>query len=236
MEDALNKLNFENTREDIAAMKQRFWAGVPTVPNKKKESMSIYTLFIQHVLNSMKNGIGKAAIVLPTGFITSKSGVESKILKHIVDKHIVYGVISMPSNIFANTGTNVSVVFFDNSKTAEKVILIDASKMGEKYKEGNNEKVRLTEEEINKIVDVFLNKKVVEDFSVAVSYDEIKQKNYSLSAGQYFDIKIEYVDITPEEFENQMKQHKENLKEFFKQSHELEQEIEKQLGKLKYEK
>ncbi len=54
---------------------------------------------------------GKAAIVLPTGFLTSKSGVEGKILKHIV-----YGVISMPANIFANTGTNVSVVFLDNSQ------------------------------------------------------------------------------------------------------------------------
>lgn len=230
------KLNFESTREQLAAMKQRFWAGVPSVPNKKKESMAIYTCFIQHVLNSMKNNTGKAAIVLPTGFITAKSGVESKILKHIVEKHIVYGVISMPSNVFANTGTNVSVVFFDNSKTADKVILIDASKMGEEYQEGSNKKVRLTEEEINKIVDVFLNKKVVEDFSVAVSYDEIKQKNCSLSAGQYFDIKIEYVDITPEEFENKMKRHKENLKQYFKQSHELEKEIEKQLEKLEYEK
>ena len=108
--------------------------------------------------------------------------------------------------------------------------------MGEEYQEGNNKKVRLTEEEINKIVDVFLNKKVVDDFSVAVSYDEIKQKNYSLSAGQFFDIKIEYVDITHEEFENRMKQHKENLKQYFKQSHELEKEIEKQLEKLEYEK
>jgi len=59
---------------------------------------------------------GKAAIVLPTGFLTSKSGVEGKILKHIVENHIVYGVISMPANVFANTGTNVSVVFLDNSQ------------------------------------------------------------------------------------------------------------------------
>jgi type I restriction enzyme M protein len=211
-------------------------AGVPTIPKKKKESMAIYTLFIQHVLNSMKDKKGKSAIVLPTGFITAKSGVEGKILKKIIEDRKVYGVINMPSNIFANTGTNVSVVFFDNSKTTDKVILIDASKMGEEYPESNNKKVRLTEEEINKIVDVFLNKKVVEDFSVAVSYKEIIQKKYSLSAGQYFDIKIEYTDITYEEFENKMQQHKENLKQYFKQSRELEEEIEKQLGKLKYEK
>ena len=112
--------------------------------------MAIYTCFIQHVLNSLKEK-GKGAVVLPTGFLTAKSGVDGKILKYIVDEHIVYGVISMPSNVFANTGTNVSVVFFDNSRTEDKVILIDATKLGEEYQEGNNKKVRLTDTEIDLI-------------------------------------------------------------------------------------
>ena len=123
-------MDFSDTRERIAAMPVRFWAGVPKVPAKKKESMAIYTLFIQHVLNSLKS-TGKGAIVVPTGFVTAKSGVEKKILQHIVDEHIVYGCISMPSNVFANTGTNVSVLFFDNSRKTDKVVLIDASKLGE---------------------------------------------------------------------------------------------------------
>lgn len=84
------KMDFSDTRERIAAMPVRFWAGVPKVPAKKKESMAIYTLFIQHVLNSLKS-TGKGAIVVPTGFVTAKSGVEKKILQHIVDEHIVYG-------------------------------------------------------------------------------------------------------------------------------------------------
>ena len=50
------------------------------------------------------------------------------------------------------------------------------------------------------IIETFNAKEAVDDFSVAVSCDDIKAKNYSLSAGQYFDVKIEYVDITPEEF------------------------------------
>ena len=103
----------------------------------------------------------------------------------------------MPSNVFANTGTNVSVLFFDKSATTDKVILIDASKLGEEYKDANGlKKVRLNDDEIEKIVGTFQRKEAVEDFSVAVSYDEIKEKGYSLSAGQYFDIKIDYVDIT----------------------------------------
>ena len=57
----------------------------------------------------------------------------------------------------------------------------------------------------------------MEDFSVAVSYDEIKEKGYSLSAGQYFDIKIDYVDITEEEFNNRMANYKQTLSEQFKE-------------------
>ena len=184
------KMDFSDTRETIAAMPARFWAGVPGVPAKKKESMAIYTCFIQHVINSLKKQ-GKGAIVIPTGFVTAKSGVEKKILQKIVDEKIVYGCVSMPSNVFANTGTNVSVLFFDNSKENDKVILIDASKMGEDYQENGLKKHRITPEEIDTIVSTFRNKVEKDEFSVAVSYDDIKEKGYSLSAGQYFDVKIE---------------------------------------------
>lgn len=227
------KMDFSDTREKIAAQPARFWAGVPKVPAKKKESMAIYTCFIQHVINSLKKS-GKGAIVIPTGFITAKTGIENKILKHIVDNKIVYGVVSMPSNVFANTGTNVSVLFFDNSRSNDKVILIDASKLGEEYKEGNNQKKRLRPEEIDKIVDTFRERKAVDGFSVAVSYEEIKEKGYSLSAGQYFDIKIEYVDITEEEFNQRMANYESKLTEMFAESHRLESEILAQLKSLKF--
>lgn len=225
-------LNFEDIREDLAAQKVRFWAGVPKVPKKKKKDMAIYTCFIQHVLNSLKAD-GKGAIVLPTGFLTAKGSVEGKLLRHIVDKHIVSGVVSMPSNVFANTGTNVSVVFFDNSQSTDKVILIDASKLGEEYQEGNNKKVRLTDKEIDLIIDTFRNKKTIDDFSVAVTYDQIEKKKYSLSAGQHFKVKIEYLDITEEEFNAKISSLISDLDVKFKQSRELESQIIKQVGRLK---
>jgi len=228
------KMDFSDTRDKIAAMPARFWAGVPNVPAKKKESMAIYTCFIQHVINSLKKN-GKGAIVIPTGFITSKSGVENKILKHIVDEKIVYGCVSMPSNVFATTGTNVSVLFFDNSRKTEKVVLIDASKMGEEYKDGNNQKRRLRDFEIEQIVSTFQNKEAVEDFSVAVTYDEIKAKKYSLAAGQYFDVKIDYVELTQEEFEAKMAEYTANLQTFFDEGNALQKEIMEQLKKVKYE-
>lgn len=227
------KMDFSETHEKIVAQPARFWAGVPNIPAKKKESMAIYTCFIQHVINSIKNN-GKGAIVIPTGFITAKSGIENKILKKIVEDKIVSGVISMPSNVFANTGTNVSVLFFDKQNTTDNVVLIDASKLGEDYKEDNLQKHRINPDEIDLIVSTFTERKAVEDFSVVVTYDEIKEKNCSLSAGQYFDIKIEYVDITEDEFNERMADYKKDLTRMFEESHRLEDEIMKQLDSLKF--
>lgn len=218
------KMDFSDTRESIAAMPARFWAGVPNVPAKDKTKMAIYTCFIQHVINSIKDG-GRGAIVIPTGFITAKSSIEHKILEKIVDEHIVYGCVSMPSNVFANTGTNVSVLFFDKSKSSEKVILIDASKLGEDYQEDGLKKHRLTEPEIDHIVSVFRDKTPEDDFSVAVTYDEIKEKNYSLSAGQYFDVKINYVDITEEEFNSRIAELTNALETSFSEGRILEESI-----------
>ncbi len=230
------KLDFPEFRETLATDTIRFWAGVPNAVKKvdpTKPKMAIYTCFIQHVLNSLKPN-GKGAIVIPTGFITAKSGVEKRILQRIVDEHWVYGVVSMPSNVFATTGTNVSVLFFDKSAKADKVILIDASKLGEEYKEGNNKKSRLRDFEVEQIVRTFRNCEAVDDFSVAVTYDEIKEKGYSLSAGQYFDIKIDYVDITEEEFNRRMANFQQTLTEQFEESHRLEKEIMAQLQSLKF--
>ena len=228
------KMDFSDTREKIAAMPARFWAGVPAIPKKDVDKMAIYTCFIQHVINSLKTN-GKGAIVVPTGFITSKSGVAGKVLKYIVENHIVYGAISMPSNVFANTGTNVSVLFFDNSRKTEKVVLIDASKLGEEYKDGNNQKRRLRNFEIDKIVDTFLKKEVVDDFSVVVSYDEIVEKKYSLAAGQYFDVKIEYVELSQDEFNARMMAYTTKLQKYFDEGNKLQIEIMEQLKKVKYE-
>lgn len=229
------KMDFSDTRDDIEKKyAARFWSGVPKIPAKKKESMAIYTCFIQHVVNSLKKN-GKGAIVVPTGFLTAKSSVEGAVLKKLVEDHIVVGAVSMPSNVFANTGTNVSVLFFDNSKTADKVVLIDASKLGEEYKDGNLQKRRLRDEEIEKIITTFRNKEAVDDFSVAVTYDEIIAKKYSLAAGQYFDVKIEYVELTQEEFEAKMSAFRSELQSFFDEGNALQAEIMKQLGKVKYE-
>ena len=213
---------------------RRFFVGLPKVPNTKKDSMAIYLCFIQHILWSLKED-GKAAIVCPTGFLTAKSGIEMTIRKKIVDNHWLKGVISMPSNIFANTGTNVSVVFIDKSNKDGQIILLDASKLGKKVKDGKNQRTVLSIEEIQRIEDVFIAQREEEDFSVKVTYEQISEKNYSFSAGQYFEVKIEYVEITAEEFEAKMDEYKDSLVKKFREGHELEESIMEQLGGLKYE-
>jgi type I restriction enzyme M protein len=224
------KMDFSDYRDDLdtEANKARFFAGIPTVPKKKKEGMAIYLLFIQHILASLKSN-GKAAIVVPTGFITATSGIEKRIRKELVDKKMIAGVVSMPSNIFATTGTNVSILFIDKS-ARDDVVLIDASELGTKVKEGKNQKTLLSREEEQRIVSTFNAREAIEDFSVAVSPDAIKSKNYSLSAGQYFDVKIVYEDISPEQFNLKIEESQRALAAMFEQSRDLEMQIARALG------
>ena len=112
---------------------------------------------------------------------------------------------------------------------------MDASKLGTTVKEGKNQKTLLSHDEEQKIISTFNSHEAVEDFTVVVSYEKIKEKNYSFSAGQYFEVKIEYSDITPEEFEAQMNGYKQNLDSLFAQSRDLETEIQNQLAGLIYE-
>ncbi|MCD9499344.1 class I SAM-dependent DNA methyltransferase [Photobacterium carnosum] len=229
------KLDFSDIREELDSKenKDRFFAGIPKIKAKAKDKMEIYQLFLQHIIYSLKPG-GKAAVVLPTGFITAQSGIDKKIRQYLVDNKMLAGVVSMPSNIFATTGTNVSILFIDDSNK-DKVILVDASNLGKKVKEGKNQKTLLSQEEEQQIIDVFNSKWTEEDLSVAVSYADITEKNYSLSAGQYFEVKIEYVDITAEQFAEKMQSFTSNLDNLFSLSSELETEIRKQLSELKYE-
>lgn len=230
------KLDFSDWRNDLDTKQNhnRFFAGIPNIPNKDKDKMAIYLLFIQHIMFTL-SAKGKAAVVVPTGFITAQSGIEKKIREKLVEEKMLRGVVSMPSNIFATTGTNVSVLFLDKANTKGDIVLMDASKLGTTVKEGKNQKTLLSTDEEDLIIKTFNDHKAVEDFTVVVSYEQIKEKNYSLSAGQYFDVKIEYTDITPEEFEEKMNGYKSNLDRLFGESRELEKEIKKQLAGLTYE-
>ena len=234
------KMDFSSTRNSIIRKwdeseehdgLRRFFARIPEVPKKNKKKMPIYLCFIQHILWSLKEN-GKAAIVVPTGFLTAQSKIENKIRETIIERHWLKGAISMPSNIFANTGTNVSVLFIDKSNKKGNIILIDASNLGKKVKDGNNQKTVLNDDETKKIEDTFIKQKQVDDFSVKVSYEDIKEKDYNLSAGPYFEIKIEHIDITKKEFDKKMKEYENELTEMFDESKKLNKEIIQNIAKI----
>lgn len=229
------KMDFSDFRDqlDSETNASRFFAGVPKVPNKKKDGMAIYLLFIQHIIASLKPG-GKAAVVVPTGFITAANGIELRIRQKLVDEKMIAGVVSMPSNIFATTGTNVSILFIDKGRHKD-VVLVDASALGQKVKEGRNQKTLLSHAEEQRIVGTFNSRKAVENFSVVVEFDAIAARNYSLSAGQYFDLKIEHEDITPEQFAKKVAAFQASLAGMFKDSRELERIISHDLGALTLE-
>ena len=227
------KMDMSDVRERLAAMPERFWAGVPSIPAKKKEGMAVYACFIQHVINSLKPR-GRAAVVVPTGFLTAKGGVENAVLRHITDQRLVYGVVSMPPNLFATTGTNVSVLFLDNSRSSFGAALIDASGMGEEYRDSGFRRRRLRTFEAERITAAFLGRKPEEDFCAVVGYDEIKAKNYSLSAGQYFGVVNSGEAYDPELLAAETAESAARLRALFAEGDRLQREIIERLDGLKF--
>ena len=230
-------VDFSDNRDTLAGenYKERFWAGVPKVPNKDKDKMAIYQMFLQHIIYSLKED-GKAAVVVPTGFLTAGTGIPKSIREYIIKERMLRGVISMPSNIFATTGTNVSILFLDRANKDGKVLLMDASKLGHKEKvDGKNQRTVLEPEEIQDIIGTFINGEEKDDFSVLVDYEQIEQKKLSFSAGQYFEVKIEYVELTPEEFDAKMNDYTVELQNLFAEGNKLQQEILEQLKKVRYD-
>lgn len=226
------KLDFSDIHPVLGVQKnnERFFAGIPNISNQR-DKMAIYLVFIQHIIYSLGTK-GKAAVVVPTGFLTAQSGIEKKIREKLVNEKMLRGVVSMPSNIFATTGTNVSILILDKANIKGDIVLMDASRLGTTIKEGKNQKTLLSTWEEDKIINSFNNRNAEKDFTVVVSYEQIKEKNYSFSAGQYFEVKIEYIDITPEEFTTKINGFKSSLNILFKESNELEAEIRQQLEKL----
>ena len=227
-------MNFSDYREELFTDENqtRFFAGIPKVPPKKKDDMPIYQLFIQHILFSL-NSDGKAAIVVPTGFLTG-AGIDEKIRKLIIDKNILSGVVTLPSNIFASTGTNVSIIFI-NLENDKEPKLIDASNLGTVVKQGKNKKTVLNKEDENKIINAYESEVNIDDFSVKVSKEDFELKNYSFSAGQHFIVKVEHEKISDKEFKDRINNFNKSIKKLSDEVKTIEKDIEIKIDKIDYE-
>lgn len=215
------KLDFSETREQLAAMPARFWAGVPKVPKKEKESMAIYTCFIQHVLNSLKEK-GKAAIVVPSGFLTDTGAIQTTIREKILSERQLYAVIQMPTNIFANTNTSVSVVFIDKSVRHDTVMMVDASRIGKSIKIGDITKTVFSDEDEKAIISAITNRENKPEFSIDVNISDIVSNDNLIKPGLYFEMRYpvlkEYVVSMDAELAK-MKQRKAGLIRILRSTH-----------------
>lgn len=231
------KTDFSSVRDRISEQwseTERFFAGIPKVPAKKKSGMAAYVMFLQHVLYSLKPD-GKAAVVVPSGFLTAKMGIEKRIREHLIDQKLLSGAILMPSYLFSNTGTNVAVIFIDKSQESEDVVLIDASGMGEMIKVSGHKRRILSNQEEETIVEAFTFKKQVKDFSVVVPYQEISENAYIFSAGRYFEWHDEPAHVDCEALLDKIDGHQKRLEALFLEGHQLEKDIKRLLKELRNE-
>ncbi|EFA89613.1 putative type I restriction-modification system, M subunit [Peptoniphilus lacrimalis 315-B] len=135
--------------------------------------------FILHALSYLSSK-GRAAIVCFPGIFYRK-GAEKTIRKYLVDNSFVDAVIQLPENLFFGTSIATCVLVMAKNKTENKVLFIDASN---EFKKVTNNNI-LEEENINKIVDEFRDRKEIEYFSRYVSRDEIAENDYNLSVSTY---------------------------------------------------
>lgn len=147
--------------------------------------------FIMHSLSWLAPN-GTAAIVCFPG-IMYRGGAEQKIRKYLVDNSYVDCIIQLPSNLFFGTSIATCIMVMKKGKTDNKILFLDAT--NECIKVTNNNK--LTEENIDHIVDAFTKREDVQYFCRLVSYDEVKKENYNLSVSTYVEQedKREKIDI-----------------------------------------
>lgn len=193
------KTDFSNMIETLKVDRfNRFFAGLPNVPKKKKNGMAIYEVFIQHIMSSLTDK-GKAAIVVPTGFTTDTTGVAKSIKKELINNNWLRGVIHMPSGIFATTTTSVSIIFIDKDKEDDKVMLLDGSGLGTKKRLDDGQRMVLSKEDKVKLINYFKNRIEEPEFSVVVKNKDIKANKYCIQAGQYVELKDEVLDYDIDE-------------------------------------
>ena len=153
--------------------------------------------FIMHSLAWLAPN-GTAAIVCFPG-IMYRGGAEQKIRKYLVDNNFVDCIIQLPSNLFFGTSIATCIMVMKRGKADSKVLYIDAT--NECIKVTNNNK--LTEENIQKIVDVFSKREEIQHFSHLATYDEVAENDYNLSVSTYVEAedtreKIDIVKLNAE--------------------------------------
>lgn len=150
--------------------------------------------FIMHSLSWLASN-GTAAIVCFPG-IMYRGGAEKKIRKYLIDNNYIDCVIQLPSNLFFGTSIATCIMILKKNKADNKTLFIDAT--NECIKVTNNNK--LTQENMDRIVETYASRLEDDHFSHLASYDEIEENDYNLSVSTYVEAedtreKIDIVEL-----------------------------------------
>lgn len=191
--------------------------------------------WIQHMLYHLAPN-GKIGLVLANGALSSQTSGEGDIREAIVKDDKVEGIIALPTQLFYSVTIPVTLWFFNkNKKNPGKVVFIDARKMGHMVDRTHRD---FSDEDIEKLATTFESYQngTLEDqkgFCAVKTLDDIKEQDYILTPGRYVGIEEQEDDGEP--FDEKMKRLTSELSEMFKKSHELEEEIKKNLEAIGYE-
>ncbi|MFI3211324.1 MAG: type I restriction-modification system subunit M [Peptostreptococcaceae bacterium] len=176
--------------------------------------------FIQHMIHHLDEN-GTMAVVLPHGVLFRGAG-EGLIRKHLIEKlNVLDCVIGLPSNIFYGTSIPTAILVFKKNRTNNDILFIDASNEFEKGKNQNN----LTDDHVQKIVDIYNKRITKEKFSYLCEMNEIIENDYNLNIPRY-------VDTFEEEEEIDLDLVKSEIDSLDKQIQEIDDTISKYLKEL----
>lgn len=191
--------------------------------------------WMQHMIYHLAPN-GRIGMVLANGSLSSQSGGEGEIRKNIVNADLVDCIVAMPSQLFYTTQIPVSLWFLSKNKSQKgKTLFIDARKMGTMVTRKLRE---FTDDDIKKIADTYKafadgTLEDVKGFCAVVGTDEIAKQDYILTPGRYVGIEEQEADDEP--FDAKMTRLTGELSAMFAKSHELEEDIRKNLGAIGYE-
>lgn len=199
--------------------------------------------WIQHIIHHLAPS-GRAGVVLANGSLSSQSGGEGEIRRRLVEADLVDCIVAMPSQLFYTTQIPVSIWFFNKAKKEKgKTLFIDARNLGtmvtRKLRELTDcESADPTQRgDIQRIADTYAayaagTETGEKGFCAVVSIEEIAKQDFILTPGRYVGIAEQAEDTEP--FDEKMKRLTAELSDMFRQSHELEAEIKKQLESIGY--
>ncbi|MGX9358663.1 type I restriction-modification system subunit M [Mycoplasma sp. 128] len=139
--------------------------------------------FVMHAIHYLSSD-GIAAIVLSVG-VLHRAREEQKIRKYLIEKNLVDAIIQLPQNLFFGTSIATSILVLNKAKKDTNIQFIDASNEFVKVKNNN----KLSQENIDKILNTYLNKEVTKHFSNIVPQSQVIDKKYNLSVSNYVEPK-----------------------------------------------